>query len=176
VTDQYRALPLLDQHRTPYFLCRHAPHLDKWLQKRALADQHLGKSATHVWVDDEDIVVAYFTLLQTTIREQDDAPFFLDRILPKGWPRTTHELPGILIGKLALDESLQGQELGLDLIADAYFVACEAVMLIGGAVLVVDPMNEKVAGLYNEFGFNAVDGSDRMVLNFREFNKGTAID
>lgn len=74
-----------------------------------------------------------------------------------------------------MDESLQGQDRGLDLIADAYFNACEAVMLIGGAVLVVDPMNQKVAGLYREFGFSSVEGSERLVLNFREFNKGTPL-
>lgn len=173
MTEQYRALPLLDEHRTAYFSCRHAPHLDNWLQTQALSDRNLGMSSTHVWADDEDIVVAYFTLLQTTIRETEES--FLSRIRPKGWPRQ-RELPGILIGKLALDESLHGQDRGLDLIADAYFNACEAVTLIGGAVLVVDPMNIKVAELYREFGFNSVEGSDRMVLNFREFNKGVPLD
>lgn len=172
MTEQYSAVPLLEDHRTPYFSCRHARHLDKWLQTRALADKNLGKSATHVWVDDEDIVLAYFTLLQTTIRESDGS--FLDLIRPSGWPRK-QELPGILIGKLALDQSLHGQDRGLELIADAYFNACEAVMLIGGAVLVVDPMNEKVAELYREFGFSSVEGSDRLVLNFREFNNGTPL-
>ncbi|MGE2714342.1 hypothetical protein ACQI4L_09810 [Mycolicibacterium litorale] len=142
------------------------------MQKQALADKNLGKSATHVWVDDEDIVLGYFTLLQTTIRESDGS--LLDLIRPSGWPRK-HELPGILIGKLALDETLRGQGLGFDLLADAYITAYDAVMLIGGAVLVVDPMNPKVADLYSDFGFSTVEGSDRMVLNFREFNKGTPI-
>ncbi|WP_431234169.1 hypothetical protein ACQ856_05980 [Mycolicibacterium psychrotolerans] len=83
----------------------------------------------------------------------------------------------MLIGKLALDESLQRHGgRGLDLIADAYFSACEAVTLIGGAVLVVDPMNDKVAQIYREFGFGSVDGSQRLVLNFREFNKGTPFE
>lgn len=144
--------------------------MDKWLLRQALTDQKLGKSATHVWVDDEDIAVAYYTLLQTTIRETDG--FFFGRIRPPGFPRH-HELPGILIGKLALDQSIQGEGRGLELIADAYFTACEAVTLVGGAVLVVDPMNDKVASIYREFGFNGVEGSQRMVLNFREFNKGT---
>ncbi|MED5815723.1 hypothetical protein VST63_25470 [Mycolicibacterium sp. 050232] len=146
--------------------------MDKWLRKQALADMNLGKSATHVWVDDEDIVLGYFTLLPTTIRESDGS--FLDLIRPKGWPRK-HELPGVLIGKLALDEQLRGQDRGLELIADAYITASEAVTLIGGAVLVVDPMNDKVAEIYREYGFSSVEGSDRMVINFREFNKGTPL-
>ncbi|WP_285034572.1 hypothetical protein [Mycolicibacterium sp. lyk4-40-TYG-92] len=123
-------------------------------------------------MDDEDIVLAYFTLLQTTIREADGS--FFGRIRPPGFPRD-HELPGILIGKLALDESLRGSGRGFDLLADAYVAAADAVMLIGGAVLVVDPMNDKVAEFYREFGFKAVEGTKRLVLNFREFNKGTPI-
>lgn len=171
MTEQYRAIPLLDEHRTAYFSCGHE-HLDRWLDRNAKADQNLGKSATHVWTDEEDIVVAYFTLLQTTIREGDESIFRFIR--PPGFPRD-HQLPGVLIGKLALDQSLQGQELGYDLLADAYFNASEAVTLIGGAVLVVDPMNEKITSFYREFGFKSVEGSDRMFLNFREFNKGTPL-
>jgi ribosomal protein S18 acetylase RimI-like enzyme len=173
VTQQFRCIPLLDRHYTDYFSCGHDDDLDRWLDRQALADQNLGRSATHVWTDGSDCVVAYFTLLQTTIREGPDSIF--SRIRPPGFPRN-HELPGILIGKLALDRSLQRRGLGLDLLADAYFAACEAVTLIGGAVLVVDPMNEKVASLYREFGFNSIEGSDRMVLNFREFNKGTPLE
>jgi hypothetical protein len=37
--------------------------------------------------------------------------------------------------------------------------------------LLVDPMNERVADIYREFGFKSVEGSDRLVLNFREFNR-----
>ncbi|OBG19178.1 hypothetical protein A5765_02760 [Mycolicibacterium celeriflavum] len=169
MTQQYRCVPLLDEHYTDYFSCGQNDGLDRWLDRQALADQKLGKSATHVWTDDGDCVVAYFTLLQTTIREVDGS--FFSRIRPPGFPRD-RGLPGVLIGKLALDRSLQGQGLGLDLIADAYFTACEAVTLIGGAVLVVDPMNAKVAKIYQEFGFSPVEGTDRLVLNFREFNKG----
>lgn len=170
MTPNYHCCPLLEKHRTSFFSCGHE-HLDRWLQRRALADKNLGRSATHVWVDDEDIVIAYFTLLQTTIREADS---ILSRIRPPGFPGN-HELPGILIGKLALDDNYRGQGLGMDLLADAYVNACEAVTLIGGAVLVVDPMNAAVARFYREFGFQSVEGSDRLVINFREFNNGTSI-
>lgn len=172
MTTQFSAVPLLATHHTEFFSCGYAPHLDKWLDRQALTDQTLGKSATHVWIDDGGMVLAYFTLLQTTIRETDASLF--SRLRPRGFPRN-HELPGILIGKLALDQSLQGQDLGLDLLADAYIVACEAVTLIGGVVLVVDPMNESTAEFYREFGFKSIDGSDRLFLNFREFNEGTDI-
>ncbi|MCH9732715.1 MAG: hypothetical protein K0U84_24145 [Actinomycetia bacterium] len=170
----FRCVPLLDTHHTQFFYCGHNEGLDRWLDRHALTDQKLGKSATHVWCDGGDCVVGYFTLLQTTIREEGGNGSFFSRIRPSGFPRN-HELPGVLIGKLALDQSLQGQGMGLDILADAYFNACEAVTLIGGAVLVVDPMNQKVADLYSEFGFTAVQDSVRMFLNFREFNRGTSL-
>ncbi|BBY55941.1 hypothetical protein H7J07_02385 [Mycobacterium koreense] len=173
MTEHYRCIPLLETHYTDYFSCGHDDGMDRWLDRRARTDQNLGKSATHVWVDDGDCVVAYFTLLQTTIREGPDR--FFARIRPPGFPRD-RELPGILIGKLALDQSLQGRRLGMDLIAEAYVTACEAVTLIGGVVLVVDPMNGRVGEIYREFGFKEVEGSDRLVLNFREFNKGVPLD
>ena len=132
MTPAYRCVPLLDRHRTSFFSCGY-DRLDRWLQNQALNDKNLGRSATHVWADDEDIVVAYFTLLPTTIREGDDS--FLTRIRPLGFPRN-QELPGILVGKLAVDSSIQGNGLGFELLADAYFNACEAVTMIGGAVLV----------------------------------------
>ncbi|SKV53306.1 acetyl transferase [Mycobacteroides abscessus subsp. massiliense] len=160
--EQYTCVPLIEDHHTAYFGCHHDDGLDQWLDHQALADKNLGRSATHVWLDKGGCVVAYFTLLQTTIRESDGSLFSFLR--PKGYPRN-HALPGVLIGKLALDRSLQGRGLGMDLIADAYFTACEAVMLI----------DEQVADIYREFGFQAAEGSDRMFLNFREFNKGTAL-
>lgn len=171
MTAQYACIPLIEDHHTSYFGCGHDSGLDQWLDGRALQEKNLGRSATHVWLDQGDCVVAYFTLLQTTVEESDESIFRFLR--PKGHPRN-QALPGILIGKLALDQSLQRLGLGLDLIADAYYTAAEAVMLIGGAVLAVDPMNEKVAGIYREFGFQSIEGSDRMFLSFSEFNKGTA--
>lgn len=41
--------------------------------------------------------------------------------------------------------------------------------------MVVDPMNARVGEIYQEFGFKSVEGNDRLVLNFREFNKGTPL-
>lgn len=172
MTQQFTCIPLLSDHHTSFFSCGEE-RLDRWLDRQALADQELGVSATHVWVDDSRCVVGYFTLLQTTIREEEGSIFRWIR--PPGFPRD-QGLPGILIGKLALDSSLQGRGLGMDLLADAYFNACEAVTLIGGAVLVVDPANDVVANLYREFGFASPKGTQRMTLNFREFNKGEFIN
>uniref|UniRef100_UPI000ACA9B44 hypothetical protein n=1 Tax=Nocardia pseudovaccinii TaxID=189540 RepID=UPI000ACA9B44 len=47
--------------------------MDTWLDEKALRDQKLGISATQVWLDDGGMVVGYYTLLPTVVREQQDA-------------------------------------------------------------------------------------------------------
>lgn len=163
-------MPFTKDHDATFFDCG-TPRLDDWLDKQALKDRALGRSQTHVWLDDGGMVLAYFTLLQSTIRETSDDH---SRIKPRDFPRTA-ELPGILIGKLALDRSIQGKKLSFDLLADAYITAYSAVELIGGSMLVIEPArdNDRLRPLYESFGFESIKGSERMYINFVEFNKGT---
>lgn len=162
---------LTAEHHTNYLDCGYE-HLDDWLDKHAFADQELGKSRTHVWVDDGDIVVGYYTLLATTVRETYDKSLFR-RLKPKSYQG--NEVPGILIGKFALDQHYQGKGLGLDLLADAIVTAFEAVNLIGGVYLMVDPMDNqsRLREFYGKHGFETIAGTDRMFLNFVKFREGT---
>jgi hypothetical protein len=153
-----------DEHSFDFFDCGEAS-LDAWPQKHALEDQKLGKSATHVWTDDGGCyVTAYFTLLPTVTRATDG---LFSAIKPRRFQGP--EVPGVLVGKLALDKSLQGSENGIDLLADAIIVASEAMSLIGGVHIVVDPMADrpKLREWYLEAGFQAIEGTDRLYLNIR---------
>ena len=86
-------------------------------------------------------------------------------------------MPGVLVGKLALDRHFRNQGLGIELLADAVVTAYEAVMLIGGVYLVVEPMVDRPAlrAWYEGFGFKSFDGTQRMFLSFNEFSKGSPI-
>ncbi|NHP16271.1 hypothetical protein G8767_22180 [Rhodococcus sp. IC4_135] len=169
----FAATPLTDDHRTCYLDCG-VPSLDRWLDKQALKDQALGRSRTHVWVDDDDIVLAYFTLLQTTVAEADDDEPFFKKLRPRHYPDMT--APGVLLGKLALNQQLRGSGFGIELLADAYVTAYEAVRLIGGVFFVTDPIDHpKVREFYALGGFKAIEGIERMFLNFEEFNMGTPL-
>ena len=162
----YTATRLTDQHSFDWFDCGE-PHLDKWAQTQALKDQDCGRSATHVWTDDSDeLVVGYFTLLPTITREDDSGIFSI--IKPKSFQGK--EVPGVLIGKFALDRSLRGLGLGVELLADALVVSGEAMDLIGGVHVVVDPMDgrDKLREWYTSQGFRAIEGTDRLYLSLRE--------
>ncbi|GAC47607.1 MULTISPECIES: hypothetical protein [Gordonia] len=171
MAEGFAATPLHSEHRTGYLDCG-VGSLDRWLDKQALKDQELGRSRTHVWADEEDIVVAYFTLLQTVVSETDDDQPFFKKLRPRHYPDMS--APGVLLGKLALNQQLRGS--GVDLLADAYMTAYEAVRLIGGVFFVVDPADHpKVHDFYVRSGFKQIPGTKRMFLNFDEFNEGAPL-
>ncbi|KXP03502.1 N-acetyltransferase [Tsukamurella pseudospumae] len=164
---QFRLERLTEEHHTSYFDCG-VKSLDDWLASHALDEQDQGRSCTHVWADAGGCVVAYFTLLPTTIVESD--PGIMSILRPARFPRTS-DLCGVLLGKLALDQSLRRQGRGNDLLAEAFVTAYEAVQLIGGVHLVTDPRDE-VRGFYLQFGFVELEGTKRMFLPMREFAEG----
>ncbi len=169
---QYDLERLHGEHTTNFFDCG-VQSLDDWLGSQALEQQEQGRSCTHVWADAGGMVVGYATLLPTTITEQD--PGLMSRLRPYKYPRTS-DLCGVLLGKLALDQSLRSRGLGFDLLAAAFLVAYDAVRLIGGVYLVTDPI-ESVRGFYEKFGFQTLPGTSRMFLHMREWAEaGTSID
>ena len=147
--------------------------MDKWLDEHALKDQNLGVSSTHVWADDGGMVVGYYTLLPTILREDADTDRGLLKILkpPKFWSKEAY---GVLIGKIALDRSLRGKDLGIDLFGEAFFMANEAALLIGGLHLVIEPMDNspKLRAMYEGYGFETMEGTDRMYVTFDAFRDG----
>lgn len=173
---QYKPQHLREDHRPEYFDCG-KPSLNSWLEKHALQDQELGISSTHVWVDDGgEYIVAYFTLLPVMLNESGNDPGAWKRMKPPRFWGT--EAYGVAIGKIALDTSLQGQGYGMELFADAFFLANEAVDLIGGLFLVIQPMDDepKLRSMYEGFGFQTMENTPRMYMTFKDFRAGTPID
>ncbi|MET9328712.1 hypothetical protein [Tsukamurella sp. NPDC003166] len=155
---------LSEEHSFDFFECGEET-LDAWARTHALIDQQQGKSATHVWTDEGGVyVVAYFTLLPTVTRADDG---WFAAIKPRRYQG--RELPGVLLGKIALDSSLRGQGLGIDLLADAILTASDAMLLIGGIHVVIDPMPGRpgLRDWYRAAGFQEIDGTDRMYLTIR---------
>ncbi|WP_280471032.1 hypothetical protein [Nocardia cyriacigeorgica] len=166
----YKPVRLSADHHTNWFDCGE-PSMDDWLDKHALADQEAGISATHVWLDAGDMVIAYLTLTPTIIRETDEGGLW-KALKPKSyWP---NEAYGVLIGKIALERQLQGQGLGEDLFADAFVLAIDATQLIGGVYLVIEPMENrpKLRSMYEGFGFRTIPGHNRMYMAIQDFKDG----
>ncbi len=62
-------------------------------------------------------------------------------------------IPAILLARLALDRSLQGQRLGGALLAEALEIAVRGAANVGAAFVVVDALHDKAAKFYEHYDF-----------------------
>ena len=131
--------------------------LDQWLQRDALRAHRAGISRTAVWTAPSDrAVVAYHAIAPTQIARID----LPSRSLSGGYS----QVPGYLIGRLALDKSLHGQGLGTQLLLDALERIVDAAQRAGGRVIVVDAIDDAAHRFYLHHGFRAIEQSNRLVM------------
>ncbi len=125
-----------------------APPLDLFLERYAWQNEaryRLG--VTYVTVDDSARrVVGYFTLAAASV-SSDESPVRA----PTGYA----EVPCIRIGRLAVDERVQGMGLGTELVRAALVIALAESERVGCAGVVVDALPEAV-GFYERFGFRSM--------------------
>lgn len=126
------------------------PELDSWLKQHALSASGRDYGRTFVWHSGDSRVVAFFTLSGHMI-DRDQLP----EKKRKGEQR---EIPSILLGKLALDISLQKCHLGEELIADAVIEAEKASNHAAARYLIVDALDPTLIGFYEKFGFTRTTG------------------
>lgn len=120
------------------------PSLDRFLRRYAWQNQvryRLG--VTYVTVDDSSRrVLGYFTLAAASV-SSDESPVRA----PTGYA----EVPCIRIGRLAVDERVQGMGLGSELVRVALVIARSESERVGCAGVIVDALPEAV-GFYERFG------------------------
>lgn len=130
--------------------------LDQWLRENAADASTRGYSRVYVWHVGDGRVVAYFTLSSYAIGRGE-----LPSRLGRGEYRA---IPALLLGKLALDRSLQGQRLTGLLIADVVIEAVKASQHAAARYLVVDAISERVAQIYERFGFTRAKQSESVTI------------
>jgi len=145
-----------DQHDLSRFSCGNET-LDAWLREQALGAQAAGVSRTTVWVTAGDPTVVAYPAIAPTQLARVDLP---SRSLSAGFSM----LPGFLIGRLALDRSLQGQGLGSQLLLDALERIVEAADLVGGRLIAVDAIDTEAHRFYSHHGLRPIEGSSRLVM------------
>ena len=74
------------------------------------------------------------------------------------------QVPGYLIGRLALDQSLQGFGLGGQLLLDALQRIMIAAERTGGRIVVADALDAVTAGFYRRFGFRDTGHNNRLYI------------
>ena len=141
-------LPLTGNHDRQGFDCGRQ-ELDDWLRQVARQHQDKGLSKTFVATREEapDRICGYYAL---TLAELEN------RHLPEAWrKKLPRRIPGVRLGRLAVDRQYQGKALGVLLLVDALSRARRIHTEAGGIGLFVDAIDEQAAGYYHRFGFVA---------------------
>lgn len=130
--------------------------LDDWLHHHARYAQSMRTARTFVWHGGDKVVVAYFSLAAHLVVRADLPPR-----LGRGSPDA---IPAVLLARLALDRSLQGQGLGGELLVDALSRAVQASDVAAARLVVVDAIDEAAAAFYEHHGFVAVPGNRQRLV------------
>lgn len=141
-----QVLPLTGNHDRREFDCGRQ-ELSDWLRQVASQHQDKGLSKTFVAVREEapTRICGYYAL---TLAELEN------RHLPEAWrKRLPRRIPGVRLGRLAVDKQYQGKGLGELLLVDALTRARRIYTEAGGIGLFVDALDAQAAGYYQRFGF-----------------------
>ncbi len=141
-------LPLAGNHDRQAFDCGRL-ELNNWLQQVARQHQDKGLSKSFVAIRDEapTLVCGYYALTLAKLENQH---------LPQAWrKKLPRRIPGVRLGRLAIDKQYQGNRLGELLLIDAITRARRVYTEAGGIGLFVDAIDAQAAAYYRRFGFNA---------------------
>ena len=136
--------PLTALHHLDEFECGE-PSLDEWLKRRALANQSSGASRTFVVLDDGGRVRGYYALAAGAV-SHESAISKVRRNMPD-------PVPVMVLGRLAVDRSAQGQQLGAALLQDAVKRAVAVSKNAGVRALLVHALHERAKQFYEHYGF-----------------------
>jgi ribosomal protein S18 acetylase RimI-like enzyme len=144
--------PLTGSHDRQGFDCGRL-ELNDWLRQvaRQHQDKGLSKTFAAVRADAREAeparICGYYAL---TLAELEN------RHLPEAWhKKLPRRIPGVRLGRLAVDRQYQGTGLGELLLVDALTRSQRIVTEAGGIGLFVDALDEQAAGYYRRFGFEA---------------------
>jgi GNAT superfamily N-acetyltransferase len=134
---------LLRIHDLSHFQCGE-PTLDDWLRRRALQNEESGASRTYVLCL-ENRVVGYYALAVGAVTHAD-APGRVRRNVPD-------PVPVMVIGRLAIDQSMQGRSIGPALLRDAVLRTIQAAEIAGIRAILEHAISDRAKRFYEKWGF-----------------------
>lgn len=146
-------VPLTEHHVLTNFSCG-VDSLDQWLKRRSLKNQIQGASRTYVACD-EASVVAYYALASGAVTSIDATGRFR-RNMPD-------PIPVVVLGRLAIDQTVQGTGFGRALVRDAGLRVIQAADAIGIRGMVVHALSDSAKAFFDNMGFEA-SASDPLLL------------
>ena len=134
------------EHEVSSFDCERHPSLNLWLKRFALMNQTSGDARTYV-VERDEKVVGYYSLAPGSISRKEATA--------RAAKAAPDPVPVVLLARLAVDKSEQGQGLGKALLKDALKRAYAGAEIIGGRAILVHAIDQEAAEFYARFGFEA---------------------
>ncbi len=105
-------------------------------------------------------VKGYYTLSSSSIPLEDVTEKYSNK-----YPKSYSSIPVILLGRLAIDKSIQGKKKGEYLLVDALKECYEvAKNKIGAIAVIVDLINENAENFYKQYGFIKLEKSEKMFI------------
>ena len=150
---------LAEHHDRSTFSCG-IDSLDRYIRDQAGQDVRRKANGVFVLVvsTQPSMVLGYYTLCATAV-PQGEVP-----VAARKHIRRYPLVAAILVGRLAISATRQGQRLGAILIADAVRRTYASASTIGASMMVVDAINERAATFYEANGFVRLPDSLRLVL------------
>lgn len=145
------------RHLTDRFDCGR-PQLDAWLKASAGQAQRRDAGRTFVVARSDGSIAGFYTLVagQVDVEQATDA---VRRGMSRHFP-----IPVVILARLAVARSAQGEGLGRALLADASRRAVRAADDVGIRAVIVDALDDHAAAFYGRFGFAALPGDARRLM------------
>jgi GNAT superfamily N-acetyltransferase len=137
--------PLSSKYDRNTFDCGE-PLLNNFLKQQASQLQKRLVSRTYLAIDQDNQIAGFYSLSTTQVHRTQSPDQFKQF-------SAYQPIPAALIGRLAIDQSHQGQGVGRYLLAHALTTIKRLADTIGIAVVVIDAKNKDVAEFYKKFGF-----------------------
>ena len=133
--------------------------LDTYLQQYALQDQKRLQSVCFVLENKQGQLLGFYTLSANAIETK-----LLDRQTLSILNAKYQQIPAILIGRFAIDQTFQHQGLGKLLLMDALKRCSKQAEEIGACAVFVDPIDERAHNFYLKFGFHALPNQAKLFI------------
>jgi predicted GNAT family N-acyltransferase len=145
--NRWHAVPFNGKvHDRTVFSCG-ADSLDHYIRQQASQDLKRDVARIFVAVPDEgQTVLGYYSLSAGSFK-RDDLPATQARCLPH------YPVPSVLLGRLAVDNSMKGRGLGAWLLTDALNRIALASETLAVHAVIVDALDANAAAFYEKYGF-----------------------
>jgi GNAT superfamily N-acetyltransferase len=122
------------------------PSRNDWLKGRALRNMENAASRTYVVCPAGSMkVVAYYALAMGQILNRD-AIGSMRRNMPE-------QIPAVVLGRLAVDKTAQGEGLGAALLRDAVDRSVRAASQVSARLFIVHAISKSAEDFYEHYGF-----------------------